>query len=121
MPGAHNGLEFIVGELSGAVNALVKEVKDGNDRMVEAIERQAEAMEEHKKDDALVYRAVADLSEWKNGVNGENGAKKTLDGMERQRTKFLSFVAGMAFIGGVAGHKVTEVVSVVIELLGKHG
>lgn len=99
------------GELIGTVGALVVAVNDMKAAVLPAIQTQQKEMAAVNKDISDLANLVSDLLEWKNGVNGEPGAKRTIENLERGKLKVVSFIGGIALAGGAAGHKLAELLA----------
>lgn len=103
--------EVKFGELIGTVGALVTAVSDMKAAIIPALNAQQQDMAEHKEKDIIIYGKVANLADWKDGTATEPGAKKQLNDLVNGKGKFVAFVAGVTVMGGMAGHKISEGIS----------
>lgn len=103
--------EFKIGEINGKVDMLVTAVYDMKSAVILALEKQQKDIDEHKEKDLVVASDVQNILNWKNGTNGDIGAKQTLDNLEKGKLKLASFIGGIAFAGGVAGSKAIDFVT----------
>lgn len=103
--------EVRFGELIGTVGALVTAVADMKAAIIPALHAQQKEMELHKETDAVMNAMVVDIATWKDGKNGEKGAKRILEELEKNKIKAASFIGGVALAGGAAGHKISDLIT----------
>lgn len=99
-------LLLLVGKVIGTLDSLKEVVERQNETLLRSLEKQDLRMDEHEEQDSLLYKSVATLSEWKNGVNGEPGAQKILNDYQTKKGYAVGFMGCVALICGAAGTKI---------------